>query len=212
MSQQEFAPEPEYNEQDSGNSEDEIYYPQHPYYWSVKPENEGVPRDEPPSSYVESTLQQGYKAQDATENVKQDTYGASAGGQQSTDSGSTRQQDAPSGDAFGQRYGPSGYYNSYYGSYGRGVPPYAQTPGYNRMQRRSPFRVLFLVVLFFLLFRPMLLVAGLLLATIGALVGGVLLFVLLMVCFVFGLSMFRMALRPGYRRGGLYWYRRGRWW
>jgi UPF0716 family protein affecting phage T7 exclusion len=51
-----------------------------------------------------------------------------------------------------------------------------------------------------------------LLAAIGALVGGVLLFVLLMMFFVFGMSMFRMALRPGYRRGGRYWYRRGRWW
>jgi hypothetical protein len=212
MSQQEFAPEPEFNEQASGNGEDEVYYPQHPYYWSVKPENEGVPRDEPPSSYVESTLQQGYKAQDAAENVKQDTYGANADGQQSSDRGSTRQQNAPNGDAFGQAYGPFGSYNSNYGGYSRGVPPYAQTTGYSRMQRRSPFRVLFLVLLFFLLLKPILIVAGLLLAAIGALVGGVLLFVLLMAFFVFGMSMFRMALRPGSRRGGRYWYRRGSWW
>ena len=217
MSQQEFAPESEFNEQDSGNGENEIYYPQHPYYWSVKPENEGMPRDEPFSSYIESTLQQGYKAQDAAENVKQDTYGANASDQQSSNSGSTsngraRQQNAPNGDAFGQSYGPSGFYNTNYGWYGRSMPPYAQTPGYSRIQRRSPFRVLFLVLLFFLLLKPILIVAGLFVAAIGALVGGVLLFVLLMALFVFGMSIFRMALRPGYRRGGLYWYRRGRWW
>jgi hypothetical protein len=211
MSQQEFAPESESHGQGSGNGEDEIYYPQHPYYWSVKPENEGAPRDEPPSSYVESTISSGYRPQDNAANVKQGTYGANAGGQQSSTKGSTGQQYAHDGDAFEQGYRPFGSYNSNYGLYGRGVPPYAQAAGYNRMQRRSPLRMVFLVLLIFLLIKPILIVAGLFLATIGVLIGGVLLFVLLMAFFVFGMSMFRRAIRPGYRRGGLYWYRRGRW-
>ena len=202
MSQQEFAPESGSHGQDSGNGEDEIYYPQHPYYWSVKPENEAAPRDESPSSYVESTIQPGYQAQDNAANVKQGTYGTNAGGQQSSQNGSERQQYAPDGDAFEQGYRP---YNSYYGGYWRGMPPYAQATGYGRMQRRSPFRIVFLVLLAFLLLKPILIVAGLLLATIGALVGGALLFMLLMAFFVFGLGIFRRGFRPGYRGRGRYW-------
>lgn len=202
MSQQEFAPESESRGQDSGNGEDEIYYPQHPYYWSVKPENNGAPRDEPPSSYVESTVSPGYQAQDNAANVKQETSGANA----------DRQQYAPGGDAFEQRYRPFGPYSSNYGWYGRGVPPYAQSARYGRMQRRSPLRMVFLVLLILLLIRPVLILAGLFLATIGVLIGGALLFLLVMAFFVFGVGMFRMALRPGSRHSGLYWYRRGRWW
>jgi hypothetical protein len=212
MSQQEFAPEPGSHGEGSGNGEDEIYYPQHPYYWSVKPENEGAPRDEPPSSYVESTISPGYQAQDNAANVKQGTYGTNAGDQQSSGNENARQQYAPDGDAFEQGYGPFGSYNSNYGWYGRGVPPYAQAAGYRRMQRRSPLRMVFLVLLIFLLIKPILILAGLFLATIGVLIGGALLFVLLMAFFVIGMGMFRMALWPGYRRRGLYWYRRGRWW
>ena len=202
MSQQEFAPESGSNGQDSGNGEDEIYYPQHPYYWSVKPENEAAPRDESPSSYVESTIQPGYQAQDNAANVKQGTYGTNADDQPSANNGSARQQYAPDGDAFEQRYRP---YSSYYGGNWRGMPPYGQATGYGRMQRRSPFRIVFFVLLAFLLLKPILIVAGLLLATIGALIGGALLFMLLMAFFVFGLSLFRRGFRPGYRGRGRYW-------
>ena len=212
MSQQEFAPEPESQGQDSGNGEDEIYYPQHPYYWSVKPEKDGAPRDEPPSSYVESTISPGYQAQDNAANVKQESYGANADSQQSPTEEGPRQQYAPGGDAFEQRYRPFGPYSSNYGWYGRGVPPYARAAGYGRIRRRSPLRMVFLVLLILLLIRPVLILAGLFLATIGVLIGGALLFLLLLAFFVFGVGMFRMALRPGYRRSGLYWYRRGRWW
>ena len=204
MSQQEFAPESGSHGQDSGNGEDEIYYPQHPYYWSVKPENEAAPRDESPSSYVESTIQPGYQAQDNAANVKQGTYGTNADDQQSANNGSARQQYAPDGDAFEQGYRP---YSSYYGGNWRGMPPYpyAQATGYGRMQRRSPFRIVFFVLLAFLLLKPILIVAGLLLATIGALVGGALLFMLLMAFFIFGLGIFRRGVRPGYRGRGRYW-------
>lgn len=44
MSQQEFEPQ----ERQSG---EEIYRPQYPYAWSERPEQEGMPRDEPPASY-----------------------------------------------------------------------------------------------------------------------------------------------------------------
>ncbi len=202
MSQQEFAPEPESYGQEAGNGEDDVYYSAQPYYWSVRPQNEGEPKDEPPSSYIESTIQPGYQAQDNAENVKQGTYGTNAGSQQSTNNGSERQQFAPDGDAYEQGFRP---YNSYYGGgYWQGMPPYAQNSGYSRMRRRSPFRVLFLVLLLFLLIKPILIVAGLFLATIG----GALLFMLLIAFFIFGIGMFRMALHPGYRRG----FRRGPWW
>ena len=205
MSQQEFAPESESQGQGSGNGEDEIYYPQHPYYWSVKPENEGAPRDEPPSSYVESTISPGYQAQDNAADVKQGTYEANAGGQQSAGNGNARQQYAPDGDAFERGYRPFGSYNSNYGWYGRGVPPSAQAAGYSRMRRRSPLRMVFLVLLIFLLIKPILIVAGFLLAAIGALIGGALLFMLLVVFFVFGLGIFRRGVRSGYRGRGRYW-------
>src|SRR5712691_9451703 len=109
MSQQEFMPESESHGQDAVNGEDEIYYPQHPYYWSVQPENEGAPRDEPPSSYPESMMQSGYQAQDYASSMKQEKQKTSTGGQQWPGTG-THQQFAPDGDAFEQGYQP---YNSY---------------------------------------------------------------------------------------------------
>ena len=44
-------------------NEDEIHQPQYPYSWSGKINKEGVPRDEPPSSYDATVMQQGYQAQ-----------------------------------------------------------------------------------------------------------------------------------------------------
>jgi hypothetical protein len=44
MDQQEFEPQ----EQQTG---EEIHRPQYPYTWSDRPEQEGMPRDEPPGSY-----------------------------------------------------------------------------------------------------------------------------------------------------------------
>ena len=61
MSQQEFEMGPQSNQQNSANEEDEIHQPQYPYSWSGKISPEGVPRDEPPSSYDSTVLQQGYR-------------------------------------------------------------------------------------------------------------------------------------------------------
>src|SRR5436305_12850021 len=71
MSQQEFVPRSQSDGQDALNDEDEIYQPQYPYHWSGKLKKEGGPRDEPPSSYTESTMQRGYQAQDYASTAKQ---------------------------------------------------------------------------------------------------------------------------------------------
>lgn len=194
MSQQEFVPEPQSHGQDALNGEDEINYPQHPYYWSVKPESQAVPKDEPPSSYADPAMQQDYYAQGYASNAQQEKN--SSQGQQW--SGTNGPQYSPDGDAFEQGYRP---YNSYNGQYGQGVPPYTQSTNYSRTQRRNPLRLAFLVLLGLLLIKPLLIVGGLFL-------GGFLLFVLLPL-FLLATGIFRMALGPGYRRR---WYRRGPWW
>jgi hypothetical protein len=204
MSQQQMFPEPQSNGQEAG-SEDEIYYGQ-PYYWSVSPHNEAMPKDEPPSSYVESTIEHGYQAQDNAQNVNPGAYETNTGDAQFSNNGGQQQQFVPGGNANGQDYRS---YNPYYGGrYWQGVPPYAQNSGSSGMRRRSPFRMIFFVLLLILLFRPILIVAGLLLASVG----GALLFLLLMALFIFSMGLFRMALWPGYRRSRRYWYRRGPWW
>jgi len=205
MSQQEFVPEPESYGEEAGDREDDLYAARKSYYRRRNPQNEGVPKDEPPSSYLDSAISPGYRAQDNIPNENRGTYETNAGDQQFSSNAGQRQQFASEDDAYEQGFRP---YNSYYGGgYGRGVPPYAQNAGYSRVRRRSPFRAIFLVLLLFLLIKPILIVAGLFLATIG----GLLLFMLLMAFFIFSLGLFRLALRPGYRRGGRYWYRRGPW-
>src|SRR5260370_8916054 len=62
MSQQEFEPGLQ-SKQDSLNEDEEIQYPQYPYSWSGKLHREGVPRDEPPSSYDTTMMQRGYQEQ-----------------------------------------------------------------------------------------------------------------------------------------------------
>ncbi|HXZ05227.1 MAG TPA: hypothetical protein VEH81_10360 [Ktedonobacteraceae bacterium] len=68
MNQQEFEMGSQSNQQNSSIEEDEIHQPQYPYSWSDKINTKGVPRDEPPSSYDSTVMQQGYQAQ--TSNAK----------------------------------------------------------------------------------------------------------------------------------------------
>lgn len=82
MSQQEFVPQSQHS---LNNNEDELYYPQHPYNWSERPNKEAAPRDEPPSSYDEPLIQRGYQAQDQHTSTQ-------------------RQQFSPDGDAYEHRY------------------------------------------------------------------------------------------------------------
>ncbi len=99
MSQQEFEPGLQ-SKQDSLNEDDEIQYPQYPYSWSGKPHQEGVPRDEPPSSYDTTMMQEGYQVQ-------------SSGNPNATDSSQSKAEGryeyvAPEGDA-AKSYAPRIY-------------------------------------------------------------------------------------------------------
>ena len=105
MSQQEFEMGSQSNQQNSSNEEDEIHQPQYPYSWSGKINPEGVPRDEPPSSYDATVMQQGYQAQ--TPNT------ANFPGSQQAQVSSQYQYIPPAGDgdAYEQGYRPYNTYN-----------------------------------------------------------------------------------------------------
>src|SRR5207302_8183046 len=127
MSQQEFVPRSQSNGQDALNDEDEIYQPQYPYHWSGKLDKEAAPRDEPPSSYAEPTLQRGYQAQDYSSAASQQNSTTNNAGQQwpGSQNRGARQQFAPDGDAFehGYNVGQAGQ---------RGVPPWARPQFHKR--------------------------------------------------------------------------------
>ena len=132
MSQQQFEPQ---SSGQSAHNEDETYYetwgtppnprPAQPYYWSTKPNTEGMPKDEPLSSYGEPEMHSGYQAQDSARN----TWNQQAQQQQ--------QQFSPDGDAF--EYG----YRNY------SAPNVRQGPQYWTQQqprRSSPVGLAFLVL------------------------------------------------------------------
>ncbi len=106
MSQQEFVPQSQQSqgprpEGQQSLSDDEIYYPQHPYNWSTGENKAGPPRDEPPSSYEEVIIQRGYQAQDRAANTRRQEQAHKS----SADSRSGwRQQLSPDGDAYEESY------------------------------------------------------------------------------------------------------------
>lgn len=186
MSQQEFAPQPQSQQSQELRTEgqhlqsdNEIYYPQPPYYWSKGEAKAGVPRDEPPSSYDEPAMQRGYQAQDY------------AGGTQHTErtSGSGpgwQQQFSPDGDAYEQGYGVHNRYNAW-----RTVPPWARP----QSQQKSAVRLALLIVLGLLLIKPILILVGLLLTVIGLTI----LAIVLPVIFAIGIvSIILIALRVAF--------------
>ena len=211
MSQQEFVPRSQSDGLDAKSDEDEIYQPQYPYHWSGNLNKEGAPRDEPPSSYAEPTMQRGYQAQDYTSSVKQQQNNATnSAGQQWSGSKRAGQQFSPDGDAFEQGYRPYNTYNTQQGGQ-QGVPPWARPQSH----KRGSFGWIFIIVFLLFMIRPI----ALLLGGLGAVVGVAFFALVLPIIFILVMiSIFRLILRsafwPGrYRRGpGRYWSRRGPFW
>src|SRR6516164_4058812 len=139
MSQQEFEMGSQSNQQNSSNEEDEIHQPQYPYSWSGKINPEGVLRDEPPSSYDATVMQQGYRAQ--TPNAP------NAPGSQQAKVGSRHQYIPPAGDgdAYEQGYRPYNTFNSNQSGQGPGVPPWARPQQHQRNPARFAFIILVLL-------------------------------------------------------------------
>src|SRR6266702_1966407 len=196
MSQQEFEMGSQSNQQNSSNEEDEIHQPQYPYSWSGKINPEGVTRDEPPSSYDATVMQQGYQAQ--TPNAK------NIPGPQQAQVRGQRQYIPPTGDgdAYEQGYRPYNTYNRNQRGQGPGVPPWARP----QQHPRDPVRFAFIILV--------LLGVGVLMAIFGSMgpvlgfIGALILVILLILFVIFGI-IFRMV-RP---RRARYWYRRrGPWW
>jgi hypothetical protein len=199
MGQQEFEMGSQSNQQNSSNEEDEIHQPQYPYSWSGKINPEGVPRDEPPSSYDATVMQQGYRVQTPNK--------TNAPGSQQAKVGSQHQYIPPAGDgdAYEQGYRPYNAYNSNQSGQGPGVPPWARP----QQHQRNPIRFAFIICV--------LLGVGVLMTILGS-VGSlfafflamlfIILLPLLILLVIFGV-IFRMV-RP---RRARYWYRRrGSWW
>ena len=179
MSQQEFAPQSQ-----RPASDDEIYYPQHPYNWSTGENKAGPPRDEPPSSYDEGILQQGYQAQDHTANTRQQEQPRKSSADSSA---GWRQQLSPDGDAYEESYRAYRQHNSW-----RSVPPWARP----QPQGKSIVRLAVLIVLGLLLLKPLLIVAGVLLAVIGGIIGIALFAIVLPIIFAVGIvSIILIAFR-----------------
>jgi len=196
MSQQEFEPGTQSNQQDSLNEDDEIHYPQYPYSWSGKLNSEGVPRDEPPSSYNATVMQEGYKAQtSANANIP----------------GSSQQQvnaqyvsPDGDGDAYEQGYRPYNAYNA--AQSGQGVPPWARS----RRRPRNPARFGFIIlILLIIAMLQGMLHGGLLLGFAG----GILLLTLsiILVPLVLLLVILGIIMRMFRPRRVRYWRRRP-WW
>lgn len=201
MSQQEFEMGSQSNQQNSSNEEDEIHLPQYPYSWSGKINKEGVPRDEPPSSYDATVMQQGYRAQ--TPNIPNVPSQQAQVNQQYRYIPPTGD-----GDAYEQGYRP--YRNQ---SAQGGVPPWArpQEHSHNLVRFALIILVLLGVSVLMVIFGSMGSVLGFIGGTIGAiiLVFLFIIFVPLLILFVIFGVIFRM-LRP--RRARRWYRRRGSWW
>ena len=189
MSQQEFVPQSQQSQelQPEGQqplSNDEIYYPQHPYNWSIGENKAGPLRDEPPSSYDEVISRRSYQAQNRAANTQQQEQTRKS----SADSRSRqRQQLSPDGDAYEESYRTYRQHNSW-----RTVPPWARP----QPQGKSVVRLAVLIVLGLLLIKPLLIVAGVLLAVIGGIIGIAFLAIVLPIIFVVGIvSIILIAFR-----------------
>ena len=201
MSQQEFEPGSQSN-QHSLNEDDEIQQPKYPYSWSGKLNQEGVPRDEPPSSYDPTVMQQGYQAQTSSN--------ANIPGSSQSSSGGRYSSVAPEGDgdAYEQGYRP---HNTYNRGQWQGVPPWARPQPHPRRPARFAFILLILLGVGFLM--AMLGSAGPMMGMMGDVFGTIILVILfiimvpIFILFVIFGVIFRMF-RP---RRVRYW-RRGPWW
>jgi hypothetical protein len=206
MSQQEFEMGPQANQQNSSNEEDEIHQPQYPYSWSGKINREGVPRDEPPSNYDATILQQAYQAQTPnTSNVP---------GPQQPQVSSQHSYITPGsdGDAYEQGYRPYTAYNGAQSGQQQGVPPWARPQTHPRNPVR--FATIILVLLGVGLCSAIFGSLGSGLGIIGSIGGAIILAILfiilvpLLILFVILAVLFRMF-RP--RRARNRYWRRGPW-
>jgi hypothetical protein len=205
MSQQEFEPVSQSNQQNALNEDDEIQHPQYPYSWSGNLNQEGVPRDEPPSSYDATVLQQGYQAQTPAH--------ANVPGSSQSRMGGRYEYVAPQsdGDAYERGYRPYNAYNTAQGGQGQGVPPWARPQQHPRNPVRFAYIILVLIGVGFLMtiFGHM----GAMIGFFGGVLGTIILLMLfvilvpLLILFVIFGVIFRMF-RP---RRVRYW-RRGPWW
>jgi hypothetical protein len=206
MSQQEFEPESQSNQQHSSNEDDEIQHPQYPYSWSGNLNQEGVPRDEPPSSYDATVMQQGYQSQTSSN--------ANVSGSSSQSSTQGRYEyGAPEsdGDAYEQGYRPYNAYDRARSGQGQGVPPWARPQQHPR--RPARFAVILIVLLGVGFLTAMLGSTGPMMGFMGDVFGTIMLVILfvimvpIFILFVIFGVIFRMF-RPYRSR---YW-RRGPWW
>jgi hypothetical protein len=206
MSQQEFEPESQSTQQHSSNEDDEIQHPQYPYSWSGNQNQEGVPRDEPPSSYDATVMQQGYQSQTSSN--------ANVSGSSSQSSTQGRYEYvAPEGDgdAYEQGYRPYNAYNRARSGQGQGVPPWARPQQHRR--RPARFAVILIVLLGVGFLTAMLGSTGPMMGFMGDVFGTIMLVILfvimvpIFILFVIFGVIFRMF-RPYRSR---YW-RRGPWW
>jgi len=194
MSQQEFVPPSQQSQgpRSKGQQplgEDEIYYPQHPYNWSMGENKAGLLRDEPPSSYDETIMQHGYQAQNRAANTQrqEQAHSSSAGSRSGWQQRRLRQQLSPDGDAYEESYHAYKQYNSW-----TSVPSWARP----QPQGKSVVRLAVFIVLGLLLIKPLLIVAGLLLAVIGGIIGIALFAIALPIIFVVGIvSIILIAFR-----------------
>ena len=207
MSQQEFEMSSQSNQQNSANEEDEIHQPKYPYSWSGKINPEDVPRDEPPSSYDATVMQQGFQVQ--TPNT------IHAPGPQQAQVSSQNQYIPPAGDgdAYEQGYRPYNAYNRTQSGQGPGVPPWARPQQHSRDPVRFAFIILVLlgVGILMAIFGSV----GSWLGVLGAIFGAIILLILfvilvpLLILFVLFGVIFRMfrprRARYRYRRSGPWW-------
>ncbi len=202
MSQQEFEPGLQ-SKQDSLNEDDEIQYPQYPYSWSGKPHQEGVPRDEPPSSYDTTMMQEGYQVQ-------------SSGNPNATDSSQSKAEGryeyvAPEGDAdaYEQGYRPYNTYNATRS--GQSVPPWARPQPHQRNPMRLGFILLILIGIGLL--NAIFTHSGAMIGFFGDIFGTIIgiLFFVIIVPLIMILVLLGIVLRMFRPRRARYW-RRGPWW
>src|SRR5579875_2114717 len=187
MSQQEFDPQFQAQEQDA--SLDEVYYPRAPYSWSGELDQGAAPRDEPPSSYSERDLGRDQSSPYIIGHPGEQEQAYSDG------SASTYQRG----------YGP---YNPYdyrggagVGGQGQGVPPWARPQQHRRAPVRFGFIMLVLVIV--ALIEGLVTHGGMLVGAGADILGamaGLILFVLIVPLII--LVVFSGLLRRMFRPGG----------
>ncbi len=144
MSQQEF--EPQQNERPSYNSHDSIQEgaaesEARPYYWSTKPNTGNMPKNEHPANFEDSIADIPSYSYHAQDRPTQGAYTANT--TPPLQQQQRRKNFSPDGDAFEHGYKP-------YGSYTRQVPPWARP-----QQGNKAGRTIILVVLGFMLIKPL---------------------------------------------------------